>query len=110
MRVRQSVGLSLITPNALGYRDVKFRFGMDTGAGSRALLAVANWLLGEPARARELIDSALALAGESGHVPTLAPIYFHKAQVEMLRRDAGLALRFATPSSNLAESTACRSF
>jgi predicted ATPase len=76
-------------------RDVKFSFGMDTGAGSRALLAVANWLLGEPARARELIDNALTLAGEFGHVPTLAPIYFHKAQVEMLRGDAGLALSFA---------------
>jgi predicted ATPase len=75
-------------------RDVKFRFGMDTGAGSRALLAVVNWLLGAPARVRELIDGALALAVEFGHVPTLAPIYFHKAQLEMLRGDAGLALRF----------------
>ena len=53
-------------------REVKFRFGMDTGAGSKALLAVVNWVLGEAAR--EFIEGALALAVEFGHVPTLAPM------------------------------------
>jgi hypothetical protein len=68
---------------------------MDTSAGSKALLAVANWVLGDAVRARELIEGALALAVEFGHVPTQAPIYFHKAQIEALRGDADLALRFA---------------
>jgi predicted ATPase len=76
-------------------REVKYSFGMDTGAGSRALLAIVNWLLGEAARAQELIEGALAHAVESGHMGTLAPIYFHRAQLEMLRGDADLALRFA---------------
>jgi tetratricopeptide (TPR) repeat protein len=75
--------------------DVKFRFGMDTGAGSKALLAVANWVLGDAVQARELIEGALALAVELGHVPTMGPIYFHRIQIEMLRGDADLALRFA---------------
>jgi hypothetical protein len=30
---------------------------------------------------------------EFGHVPTQAPIYFHKAQIEMLRGDDDQALR-----------------
>jgi class 3 adenylate cyclase/predicted ATPase len=76
-------------------REVKYSFGMDTGAGSRALLAIVNWLLGEAARAQELIEGALAHAVESGHMGTLAPIYFHRAQLEMLRGDADLALLFA---------------
>jgi class 3 adenylate cyclase/predicted ATPase len=76
-------------------REVKFRFGMDTGASSKALLAVANWVLGDAVRARDLIEGALALAVELGHVPTLGPLYFHGIQIEMMRGDADLALRFA---------------
>jgi class 3 adenylate cyclase/predicted ATPase len=76
-------------------RDVKFRFGMDTGAGSRALLAVVKWLFGDTVRARELIESALAIAAEFDHVGTLAPICYHRAELEILRGDADLALRFA---------------
>ena len=57
-------------------REVKFRFGMDTGVGSKALLAVANWVLGDAVRARELMKGALALAVELDHVPTMGPIYF----------------------------------
>ena len=76
-------------------REVKFRFGMDTGAGSRALLAVVKWLFGQPARARELIESALAFAAECDHVGTLAPICYHRAELEILSGDADLALRFA---------------
>jgi predicted ATPase len=68
---------------------------MDTGASSKALLAVANRVLGDAVRARELIKGALALAVELGHVPTMGPIYFHGIQIEMLRGDADLALRFA---------------
>jgi predicted ATPase len=42
-----------------------------------------------------LIEGALALAAELGHVPTMGPLYFHGIQIEMLRGDADLALRFA---------------
>jgi predicted ATPase len=76
-------------------REVKFRFGMDTGAGSRALLAVVKWLFGDTARARELIESALVLAAKFDHVGTLAPICYHRAELEILRGDAGLAPHFA---------------
>jgi predicted ATPase len=76
-------------------REVKFRFGMDTMAGSKALLAVVKWLFGDTGRARELIESALALAAEFDHVGTLAPITYHRAELEILRGDAGLALHFA---------------
>jgi class 3 adenylate cyclase/tetratricopeptide (TPR) repeat protein len=81
-------------------REVRFRFGVDTGAGSRALLAVVNWVLGEATR--EFIEGALALAVEFGHVPTMGLIYFHMAQVEVLCGDADLALRFANTIVELA--------
>ena len=41
------------------------------------------------------MKGALALAVELGHVPTMGPIDFHGIQIEMLRGNADLALRFA---------------
>ena len=49
------------------------------------LLAVVKWLFGETARARELIESALALSAKFDHVGTLAPICYHRAELEILR-------------------------
>jgi predicted ATPase len=72
-------------------REAKFRFGTDPGA-ARGFLAHANWALGEVARARELIDEAVARAIESDHAPTLAYVYFMKAMFEILRGDAEAVL------------------
>ena len=44
-----------------------------------AYLALAAWCLGDVARARELMDEAVARAVESAHAPTLANTYTHKA-------------------------------
>ena len=45
-------------------REAKFRFGNDIGAVATAYLAHAKWQFGELARARELIEQAVARAVE----------------------------------------------
>jgi predicted ATPase len=72
-------------------REVRFGFGLDTGAAVRAYLAVTKWLLGEVGPARALIEEAVAHATEIGHVPTLVNTYVYKAHFEMVRCDAGAA-------------------
>jgi predicted ATPase len=76
-------------------REASFRFGQDTGAIARAYLAHTKWLLGEVGPARALIEEAVAHATETGHIPTLVIVYFHKAHFEMVRGDAGAARRAA---------------
>jgi tetratricopeptide (TPR) repeat protein len=76
-------------------REARFRFGPDTGAAVRAYLANIKWQLGEVGLARALIEEAVALAIETGHVPTLVHTYFNKALFEIVRGDAGAARRDA---------------
>ena len=76
-------------------REARFRFGPDTGAFARALLANTKWLLGEVEPARALVEEAVAHAIETGHVPTLVDTYLCKARFEMVRGDAGAARRDA---------------
>jgi predicted ATPase len=73
--------------------EAKFRFGMDTGAGATVYLAHIHWILGEVRRARELIDEAVALAIESGHVPTQVVTHQFKAIFEIFHGDAGAVRR-----------------
>jgi predicted ATPase len=72
-------------------RDATFRFGPDTGAAARACLATAKWQLGEVGPVRVFIEEAVAHAIETGHTPTLVATYFHKADFEIVRGDAGTA-------------------
>ena len=60
-----------------------------------AYLALAAWCLGDVARARELMDEAVARAVESAHAPTLANTYIYQAMLEILRDDAEAARRAA---------------
>ena len=76
-------------------REAKFRFGLDSGVAATAYLALAAWCLGDVARARELMDEAVARAVESAHAPTLANAYLYQAMLEILRDDAEAARRAA---------------
>jgi predicted ATPase len=76
-------------------REAMFGFGQDTGAATRARLAITKWLLGEIGPARALVEEAVAHAIETGHVPTLVQTYFNKAHFEIVRGDAGAARRDA---------------
>ena len=79
--------------------QARFRFGHDPGAAAAAYLALAAWHLGEVERARRLVEQAVQLAAELGHVPTMR----HAHALQMLladpaRDDPGAALRSAEGS------------
>ena len=76
-------------------REAMFRFGPDTGAATKAYLAITKWQLGEVGPARALIEEAVAHAIEIGHVPTLVNTYLFKAHFEIVRGSAGAARRDA---------------
>jgi predicted ATPase len=76
-------------------RDAKFRLGMDTAAVATGYLALAAWCLGDVARARTLIDEALARAVDSTHAPTLVQAYTVQETLEVIRDDAEAARRAA---------------
>ena len=68
-------------------RDLKLRYGLDSGITSMAILARLYWQLGEVKSAREPIEQAVTRAVEARHVPTLANVYVYKGLLEMLRGD-----------------------
>jgi class 3 adenylate cyclase/predicted ATPase len=76
-------------------REARFRFGPDTGATARALLANTKWQLGEVGPARAVIEEAVVHAIETGHVPTLVNTYLFKAHFEMVRGAAAATRRDA---------------
>jgi predicted ATPase len=91
-------------------RETRFRFGLDTGAIAKALLAITKWQLGEVGPARALIEDAVAHAIETGHVPTLVHAYFYRAHFEIVRGDAGAARRNAEIVVKLSQENALTLF
>jgi predicted ATPase/class 3 adenylate cyclase/predicted negative regulator of RcsB-dependent stress response len=87
-------------------REAMLRFGHDTGAGARAVLANTKWQLGEVGPARALIEQAVAQAIETGHVPTLVNVYYFKAHFEIIRGDAAAARRDAEIVGKLSQENA----
>jgi class 3 adenylate cyclase/tetratricopeptide (TPR) repeat protein len=75
--------------------DIRFRFGTDTSAVAMVYLAQAKWLLGNVDGARELMKGAVARAGITAHAPTVTNVDYFRAVFEVLRGDAGAALRTA---------------
>jgi predicted ATPase len=91
-------------------REARFRFGQDTGAVARAILAITKWQLGEVGPARALSEEAVAYAIETGHVPTLVATYVYKANFEIVRGDAGAARRDAEMVVKLSQENALTLF
>ena len=56
-------------------RELAYRFAQDIGVAAKIYLSLVLWVLGEPDRARSVMNEALVLAGETKHVPTL--VYAH---------------------------------
>jgi predicted ATPase len=69
-------------------RGLAFRFGQDVVVSAMINLAHVLWPLGELERARRRVDKALALAMQSGHVPTMAYGQYYKCLFEAVARDA----------------------
>jgi class 3 adenylate cyclase/predicted ATPase len=72
-----------------------FRFGQDVVVSAMINLAHVLWPLGELERARRLVEEALALAMQSGHVPTMAYGQYYKCLFEAVARDAARAMPHA---------------
>jgi tetratricopeptide (TPR) repeat protein len=67
--------------------EVREKFGQDTGVASRAFLALASWHLGDLRRARQLIDEAIRLGHELGHLPSAGTALLYKMIIETARND-----------------------
>jgi len=72
-------------------REARFRYSLDSAVVAKACLAIVSWCVGDFARARALMDEAVARAVESAHAPTLANAYYNKGALEILRDDAEAA-------------------
>jgi class 3 adenylate cyclase/tetratricopeptide (TPR) repeat protein len=82
--------------------DDRFRLGLEPGLTAMAYLASTEWLLGDAARARNLIEDAVARSIDAGHVPTLGGSYLFAAQLEVLRGDPIAALKIARTATDYA--------
>ena len=82
--------------------DDRFRLGLEPGLTAMAYLASTEWLLGNAARARNLIEDAAARSIDAGHVPTLGGCYLFAAQLEVLRGDPIAALKIARTAMDYA--------
>ena len=67
--------------------DLAFRFGIDSGVGAMAYLAVASWPIGEVDRAISLIDRMQTRMADLTHVGTLALGRTFAAMFELMRGD-----------------------
>ena len=94
---------ALRTYNPEGDSDATILFAQDHRAAATAFLALTNWVLGEVAWGRALMEKAVDRAVESAHVPTLANIALYKILVEILRNDAEAARGTAEEVVGLAQ-------
>ncbi len=76
-------------------REARFRFGIDTDVGAMLYLAHVEWQLGEPARARELMEEAVNRSVETAHIPNQIAASMFNAVFDSVRCDAEAALRVA---------------
>ena len=66
---------------------VREKFALDTGIAARAYLGLASWLAGDLQRANELIEEAVRLGSDSGHLPDLIHALWYKVYIRCLRND-----------------------
>jgi predicted ATPase len=67
--------------------EVRERFALDTGVTARVYLALASWLGGDLQRASQLIEEAMALGGDLGHLPDVIHALWYKVYIRCLRND-----------------------
>jgi hypothetical protein len=65
-------------------RKVIEEFGFGNGSNASGALAVASWLQGDLQRARQLIEEAVWLGNEDGHLPTALNALSYKMIIESL--------------------------
>jgi class 3 adenylate cyclase/predicted ATPase len=67
--------------------EVKEKFALDTGVAARVYLALASWLAGDLRRATQLIEEAMGLGGDLGHLPDVIHALWYKVYIQCLRND-----------------------
>jgi adenylate cyclase len=100
--------------DAVSQRDeeTQFLFDWDTDgeASAAAYLALVEWHLGEPERARELIQRAIRRADKLSHVATVANVLFFKTVLESRREDVSATQQVAEALLSLTEEHGIKSF
>jgi predicted ATPase len=82
-------------------RETQERFHDATGPIVMSVLAVTMWQLGEPERAREMIEQANRRGRDLGHGPSMTHPLFWRSHLEILRGDAAVALPQAEALADL---------
>jgi class 3 adenylate cyclase len=67
--------------------EVKGKFALDTGVAARVYFALASWLAGDLQRASQLIEEAMRLGGDLGHLPDVIHALWYKVYIQCLRND-----------------------
>ena len=67
--------------------EVREKFAHDTGVAAAAFLALASWLTGDLERARQLIEEAMSLGSDLGHLPSTIHALWYRVYIQCLRND-----------------------
>jgi class 3 adenylate cyclase/predicted ATPase len=67
--------------------EVREKFAHDTGVAAAAFLALASWLTGDLERARQLIEEAMSLGSDLGHLPSAIHALWYRVYIQCLRND-----------------------
>jgi tetratricopeptide (TPR) repeat protein len=86
-RARTHLELALDSHVRQGDRQAGEKFGFDAGVAAGAFLGFASWFLGDFQRARRLIEDAVRLGREVGHLPSTIHALCYEMFVESLRND-----------------------
>ena len=87
VEARRHLEVALRTYDRERDSEVKERFALDTGVAARVYLALASWLAGDLQRASQLIEEAMGLGGDLGHLPDVIHALWYKVYIQCLRND-----------------------
>jgi hypothetical protein len=86
-KARGHLETALVTYSRERDIGVREKFALDTGVAARVYLALGSWLAGDLERARQLIEEAIGLGGDSGHLPDVIHALWYKIYIQCLRND-----------------------
>jgi hypothetical protein len=87
------------------YRPLRFRLGVDVRVSCLTTSGFFLWLLGQPDRAVERIDRAVAIATELDHSYSVAYALFHAGFLHLWRREPDLVEARAARAVQVAEAS-----
>ena len=88
VEARRHLEVALSTYDRERDSEVRERFALDTGVAARVFLALASWLGGDLQRPSQLIEEAMRLGGDLGHLSDVIHALWYKVYIQCLRNDA----------------------